>query len=161
MIFLVFIALFGCKKQNSPVVTLTSTPTGCPLNSICSFTYYNSSDVSNTFQVTSGGYRVFAYQSIDSAICDATTTVYFKISPDVTSFDITSAQIASGQSAFYGFTCPCCDYLAQTIVGGEIKGKMTDNYQWLVNAKIILGAKNTTLRDTLVFNQYFHPPYSL
>src|ERR1700760_1122127 len=111
MTFLFFVALLGCKKQGNPAVTLTATPTGCPLNSICSFTYYSSSDISNTFQVTNGNYRVFAYQSIDSAIGDATASVYFKISSGVTSFDITSAQMVSGQSALYGFSCPCCDYL--------------------------------------------------
>lgn len=148
--------LLGCRKDNTPKVTLSTTLTNCPANSTCTYSYYNNADFANAGTVIHGNYRVFSYQSVNASVCGATSQFYFKTALSDDDFDITSNQIASGDVFANDFTCPCCeiDVLFKPI-GGEIKGKRTDDTHWLVNASIVFGTSAMNPVDTVVVNQYF------
>lgn len=67
---------------------------------------------------------------------------------------VSGSQITSGQ-VLYSFTCPCCDYINQQPIGGEIKGSLVSPGKWLVKAVVLLGNPISKSIDTLKINQYF------
>ena len=156
IIFILFIILFGCQKDNNPNVILNGTLTDCAANSTCTYNYYDNADFANG-QPVQGNYRGFWYTSVNANVCGATSQFYFKTPESNSNFDISSSQIAAGQIVAYNLACPCC-YIANNVeiaIGGEIKGKRTDADHWLINATIILGVSVNEPVDTLVVNQYF------
>jgi hypothetical protein len=145
--------LLGCKKDTK--VVLSGDLTGCPINTTCSYNYYNNANFSGNRPVA-GNYRLFVYKSVDNILCEASTTIYFKTNLSNGDFDITSNQIAGGQVVGYNLICACCEALANVKpMGGEIKGKRLDAAHWLVNASIILGTAINKRLDTLKVNQQF------
>jgi len=154
-IFISFIALLGCKKNNNLNLVLNGPITDCPANSTCTYSYYDDANFVNWVTPVSGNNRVFWYKSVNSSICDATTQVYFKTSLSNDDFEITSSQIAAGQLAGYSQNCICCNELPTKPIGGDIKGKKTDANHWLINASIILGNSDNHPVDTVVINQTF------
>jgi len=155
IIFLCVIVL-GCTKKSNINVVLSTNLTNCPANYTCAYSYFDNADFKNWYQPVHGNYRVFWYKSVDSALCSATSTFYFKTPMSQGDFDITANQIASGQVFAQNFECPCCDFASITKpIGGEIKGKKTDATHWLVNATIVFGTSFDKPIDTLVVNQYF------
>jgi hypothetical protein len=157
LLILLFIAM-GCKKNNNDSnVIVNGNLTGCPLNNSCSYSFYNNADFNLAVQPpVAGGNRVFLYKAINNNMCAAATSLYIKTASGNSSFDITSDQIAAGQLVNYGFSCACCDVLANIKpIGGEVKGKSTDNSHWLINATVIVGTAIDKPIDTIKVNQTF------
>jgi len=157
-IFILFVILLSCRKDNNPNVVLNGALTDCPANFTCSYSYYDNADFTNIKLPVQGNYSVFWYNSVNANVCGATTQFYFKISSGSTSFDIGSSQIANGQIVAREIDCPCCERatLATEPIGGEIKGKRIDATHWLLNASIVFGTTfNKAPVDTLIVNQYF------
>jgi len=146
--------LLGCHKDQPAV--LDTTLTSCPDKHTCNFNYFDDADFSGN-QVVHGGYRVFRYTSTNSLLCDATSLFNVKVSLSSNSFDITSTQIAAGQSVVaFDLICPCCDYaFVSKPIGGEIKGKRVSANTWLLNARIIFGTSASHPTDSIKVNQYF------
>ena len=88
-------ALFSCHKDNNPNIVLNGTLSNCPANSTCTYNYYENANFTGSNQLTNGSYRVFAYNSINTNLCDATSQIYFKTSLSNNNFDITSNQITT------------------------------------------------------------------
>lgn len=148
--------LLGCSKDKSSI-TLSGPSNSCPVNSSCSYIYYDNANFNNTSGVQAGQNRVFTYIAVNSQICNLSTSVYFKTALSNNDFEINAQQIASGQVAAYGEVCACCDLLANTKpIGGDIKGKKTGANTWLINATVIIGNSNGTATDTVTVNQYFN-----
>ena len=155
-IFILFVTLLSCRKDNSPNIVLNGTLTDCPASSSCAYNYYDNADFTSDNQVVKGSFRLFLFKSVSVNTCGPTSQFSFKTSLGNNDFDINSNQIASGQIVAYDIICPCCysDFVTKPI-GGEIKGKRTDATHWLLNASIIFGVPNGNPVDTLVVNQYF------
>jgi hypothetical protein len=152
-ILILCVIVFSCKKDKN--IVLNGTLTGCPINTTCSYNYYDNADFNTYSQLVSGHYRAFIYKSVNNNLCDATDVIFFKSSLNSNEFDITPNQIAAGQVDYY-FSCACCDVLANIKpIGGEIKGKRTDATHWLINATVILGTAADKPLDTLKVNQDF------
>jgi hypothetical protein len=155
-LFILVATLLGCSKDKSNLTLSQPSNNSCPVNTTCSYIYYDNADFSNTFSVQTGQYRVFAYNSINNQGCGATASLYFKTSLSSNDFEITAAQIVAGQALIYGTACACCDVIADTkTIGGDIKGKKTGTNIWLINATVIRGNSTGTQQDTLTVNQYF------
>ncbi len=155
-ILVLFIFFLSCSKDNNPNVVLNGALTNCPANSTCTYNYYESADFTGPNRLVPGSYRVFAYNSTNQNLCDATIQLYFKTSLSNNNFDISSTQIATGHVMAYNFICACCDYISYPkSIGGEIKGKKIDSNRWLINASIILGSSANNPVDTIVVNQYY------
>ncbi|MEO3405806.1 hypothetical protein AAFN85_17975 [Mucilaginibacter sp. CAU 1740] len=152
IIILFSTAILSCGKnkktdQNEPL-------TGCPVNSSCTYNFTNKADIGQPAQIVAGDNRVFAYNAVNNNLCNASAKLYFKTGLSNADFSISSSQITSGQ-VLYNFTCPCCDYISQQPVGGEIKGTMVGSGKWLVKATVLLGNPSVQRIDTLKINQYF------
>jgi hypothetical protein len=151
--FILIVILFGCSKDG---LVMNGTITDCPINSTCSYLYHENADYTNVYALTTGQNRVFVYKSIDSAMCNAVTTMYFKADMSSNSFEITAKQITLAQVASANLVCTCCD-IAPFInpIGGDIRGTKKNGTTWLINAEIIEGDANSKPIDTVVVNQYF------
>lgn len=157
-IFILFIILFGCRKEKNPNVTLDGAITACPANYTCTYNYYDNADFTTIKLPVQGNYRVFWYNSVNASACGKITQFYFKTSLSSNSFDIDSSQIVEGQIVAQEVDCLCCGRatLDTKPIGGEIKGRRTDATHWLVNASIIFESTfNDKPVDTLAVNQYF------
>jgi hypothetical protein len=146
------IILLRCHKD-APIV-VDGTLTTCPVNSTCTYNYYDSADFGGN-QPKQGNYRVFWYKSTNKNLCDATSDLYFKMSLSSNNFVIDTRQIAGGQMVGYNFSCMCCDYVPLKPIGGEIKGKKVDANHWVINATVILANSQNKPLDTIKVNQYF------
>jgi len=156
VIFFFCLLAIGCTKKGNTNVVLNGKLTDCPANSTCTYNYYDNADFNNWSKPVHGNSRVFWYKSVNNTLCDAANEIYFKTPLSDGDFDITSSQIASGQVSGYGFSCACCDVLANVKpLGGEIKGKRSDATHWLINASVIIGTDSHGPIDTIVVNQYF------
>jgi hypothetical protein len=154
-IFIFCIGLLACSKDKS--VTVNGNITGCPVNTTCTYNYFEQADFNTAYQLISGGFKVFSYKSVNNNLCDAATSLYFKTTMSSSDFVINSSQIKAGQIVAYGFSCACCDFLAyRKPIGGEIKGTKTGTNSWLINATVIMGDANNKPTDTLVVNQHFY-----
>ncbi len=158
VLIILTILLFGCSKSSN--VTLNGKLTDCPANNICNYDYYENADLTTVAsEIGIGGYRVFAYQSADKNVCNATISLSFKTAMSANEFTINASQIAAGQIVKYSFVCACCDYsFFPQPIGGKIQGKKAGNDTWLINASIIMGTAPDKPIDTLVVNQYFTKP---
>ncbi|WP_259067259.1 hypothetical protein HDF24_11715 [Mucilaginibacter sp. X4EP1] len=155
-LFILVATLLGCSKDKSSI-TLSGPSNSCPVNSSCSYIYYDNANFNNTASVQAGPNRVFTYVVVNSQICNLSTSVYFKTALSNNDFEINDQQIASGQVVAYGEVCTCCDLLANTkVIGGDIKGKKTGTNTWLINATVIIGNSSGTPIDTVAVNQYFN-----
>ena len=155
-IFILLVLLLSCKKSQNTNVVLNGLLTNCAANSSCTHNYYDNADFINGGQLERGAYRVFCYKSVNANLCGITNQLYFETSMNNDDFVISSNQIAAGQVAAYDMVCPCCDVAFITKpIGGEIKGKRTDETHWLINASIVFGTAINAPLDTLVVNQYF------
>jgi hypothetical protein len=149
--------LLSCNKDNNSNIVLDGALTDCPLNSNCTYNYYNNADFTESNQFVNGHFRVFAFTS-GNGTCGPSVQLYFKASLNSTILDISAKQIAAGQATAYNMVCPCCEYFASIYtkpIGGEIKGKRTDSNHWLINATVILGNSSGSPVDTVTVNQYF------
>jgi len=158
IVFILFVILFGCRKDTGPNVVLNDALTDCPTSFSCNYSYYNNADFTNIKLPVQGNYRVFWYYSENAATCGPIIQFYFKIPMTTSSFEIASYQIVAGQAVAQDDDCPCCGraILATEAIGGEIKGKRTDATHWLINASVVFGSTyNKAPVDTLVVNQYF------
>lgn len=148
------VILLGCRKSKDNGVPLSTVLTDCPVNTSCTYNYFDHAAISATNQLVAGGDRVFWYKSVNNTLCNMTNGFSFKTSLNSNSFVINSNGIATGLVA-YNQSCVCCDFISLRPIGGEIKGKRTDVNQWLINATVILGDLNNKPFDTLKVNQYF------
>jgi len=157
VILAIVLTAFACKKGHGPDVVLNGKLTDCLPNSVCTYSYYNNADFSTSnSKPFSGQSRVFLYSSVNNNICGMTTGLLFKAPENAESFEITSAQIASGQIVGTYVSCPCCDLFALSKpIGGQIMGEQKDATHWLVNATVIFGIEPNHPIDTLTVNQYF------
>jgi hypothetical protein len=128
--------------------------TGCPVNSSCTYNFTDKADFNQPAKIVEGDSRVFSYNAVNNKLCSATARLYFKTALSNADFTIGSSQIASGQ-VLYNFTCPCCDYINQQPIGGEIKGTLVGSGKWLIKAIVLLGNPSAKGADTLKINQYF------
>jgi hypothetical protein len=145
-------AILSCGKnkktdQNEPL-------TGCPVNSTCTYNFTDKADIGEPAKLVAGNNRVFLYSATNNNVCSASAKLYFKTALSNADFTISSSQITSGQ-VLYSFTCPCCDYISQQPVGGEIKGTRISSGKWFVKAVVLLGNPSVQRIDTLKINQYF------
>ena len=156
MITILFLGviLLGCSKNKDNNISLSSTLTDCPANTVCTYNYFDNADISGTNQLAAGSSRVFWYKNVNNSSCDITGQLNFKASLSSNSFVINSSQIAAGL-ATYNQSCVCCNLIFLKTIGGEIKGKRTDMNHWLINATIIRADINNKPFDTLKVNQYF------
>ncbi len=138
---------------------LTGNLTGCPINTTCSYSYYDNADFTNVSQPVPGNFRVFSYKNVNINLCGATSELYLKTNLSNNEFEINANQIAAGDIVAYNLVCPCCDYaIWPKPIGGDIKAKRTDATHWLINASIIFGTTVNSVNkpiDTLIVNQYF------
>ena len=148
------IILLGCGKSRDSSISLNGTLTNCPVNTLCTYNYFDHAGISATNQLVAGDDRVFWYKSVNSSLCNITNELSFKTSVNSNSFIINSNVIAAGLVT-YNQSCVCCNLIFVKPIGGEIKGKRTDVNQWLINATVILGDNHNKPIDTLVVNQYF------
>jgi hypothetical protein len=157
VIFILYIFLLGCSKDNSPNITLNGALTNCATGTMCTYNYYQSADFTGPNQIVDGNYRVFAYNNVTNTSCGSNVQFYFKTALSNNYLDITSSQIAAGQVLAYNVICACCAYpLAYSKpIGGEIKGEKTDSNHWLINASIVFGNASNVPVDTITVNQYF------
>jgi hypothetical protein len=150
---ILIVILFGCSKDG---LVMNGTITNCPNNSTCSYQYYENADYTNVYKLTSGQNRVFVYKSVDSAMCNALTSMYFKADMGSSSFEITAKQIILAQVASASLICSCCNSVGYiNPIGGDIRGAKKNSTAWLINAEIIEGDANGKPIDTVVVNQYF------
>jgi len=149
---ILIVLLFGCSKDG---LVMNGTITGCPINSTCSYQYYENADYTNLYTLKSGQNRVFVYKSVDSAICNALTSMYFKADMGSNSFEINAKQITLAQVASASLVCACCNTVPFNPIGGDIRGTKKNSTAWLINAEIIEGDANGKPVDTVVVNQYF------
>ncbi|WP_162996621.1 hypothetical protein [Mucilaginibacter celer] len=149
-LFSVAVAACGKSKRTDQAERLT----GCPLNTTCSYSFTDHADFDKPAKIVTGDSRVFSYSGVNTRLCSATSTLYFKTGLSNADFNITGSQITSGH-VLYNFTCACCDYISQELVGGEIKGTRVSDGKWLVKAVVLLGTPSLKRIDTLKINQYF------
>jgi hypothetical protein len=154
IILLLGVILLGCRKSKDNSVSLSTVLTDCPVNTSCTYNYFDRAGITAVNQLVAGGDRVFWYKSVNSTLCNMTNELNFKASLNSNSFVINSNAIATGLVA-YNQSCVCCDFILLKPIGGEIKGKRTDVNQWLINATVILGDHNNKPFDILKVNQYF------
>lgn len=152
IITLLSAAVLSCGKNKK--ADQTEPLTGCPLNTSCTYSFTNNADFDQPAKIVKGNSRVFSYSSENTRLCSATSRLYFKTDLSNANFTITGSQITSGL-VLYNFTCPCCDYISQELVGGEIKGTRVGDGKWLVKAEVLLGSPSLKRIDTLRVNQYF------
>lgn len=157
MMLILCTVLLSCKKDNN--ILLNGNLIGCPINTTCSYNYYDNADFTNVSLPAAGNFRVFSYKTVNANLCGATSELYFKTKLSNSEFEINANQIAAGDIVAYNQVCPCCDNASLfKPIGGDIKAKRTDATHWLINASIVFGTTVNLINhpiDTLRVNQYF------
>jgi hypothetical protein len=153
-LFIVGMLLFACHKDKP--IAVDPNLTGCPVNSSCTYNYYDQADFSAINPLTHGNNRVFLYSRSNGG-CGPTSQFYVKTTLSNEDFTINLSQLASGQMIAYNNGCPCCARAGGLIpvIGCEIKGRRVNTTHWLINARIIFGTSSTTPTDSIKVNQYF------